>query len=161
MIDKVKAYRNGNRVKRYHTVDILVGETVGHHSANVAILCVLISENPPSPALLLAALTHDLSEQYTGDIPATAKWESKELKQALDRMEHRYNSRWFDAPISPEEKIVLKQADMLDLCFKSLEEVRMGNREFHPILRRGLAWLESNYPLPAVKQLMKEIENDR
>lgn len=158
---KVMKYRGGTRVKRYHTVDCLVGETVGHHSANVAILCVLISEQKPSATLLLAALTHDLSEQFTGDVPATAKWESPELKEALDRMERKYDKAW--APtllITGYEQKVLKQADMLDLCFKAMEEVKMGNWQFKPILARGLDWLRINEPLPTVRELIREIQHE-
>jgi 5'-deoxynucleotidase YfbR-like HD superfamily hydrolase len=158
---KALRYRSGNRVKRYHTVDAVVGETVGHHSANMAILCVLISEQKPTATLLMAALTHDMAEQFTGDIPATAKWDSPELKQALDKMEAKYDRHWFNTNVvSSYEQRVLKQADMLDLCFKASEEVRMGNYQFKPILNRGLVWLRTNDPLPATRQLMKEIANE-
>lgn len=158
VMSTIKRYRDGNRVKRYHTVDALVGETVGHHSANMAILCVLLSEDKPSVALLMAALTHDMAEQFTGDIPATAKWESAELKQALAAMEARFDRFWFNStPLTPRELRVLKQADMLDLCFKALEEINMGNNQFRPILHRGLDYLRTNDPLSSTKQLIKEI----
>lgn len=157
----IQRYRNGNRVKRYHTVDTLVGETVGHHSANMAILCVLLSEDKPSVTLLMAALTHDMAEQFTGDVPATAKWESKELKSALADMERRFDRYWFNSsPLMPRELKVLKQADMLDLCFKALEELHMGNNQFRPILARGIEYLRTNEPLPATIQLLKEIQNE-
>ncbi len=160
-ISTIQRYRNGNRVKRFHTVDTLVGETVGHHSANMAILCVLLSEDKPSVALLMAALTHDMAEQFTGDIPATAKWASDPLKEALDAMERRFDRYWFNSsPLTPRECKVLKQADMLDLCFKALEEINMGNNQFRPILARGIDYLRTNEPLPATKQLLKEISHE-
>ena len=135
---------------------------MGHHSANVAILCVLISEQKPSATLLLAALTHDMAEQFTGDIPATAKWESPEIKAALDKLEQKYDRYWFNTNVlSAYDCKVLKQADMLDLCFKALEEVSMGNSQFQPILTRGLDWLRKNDPLPVTRQLMKEIQHER
>ncbi len=159
-LSTIKRYRDGNRVKRYHTVDTVVGETVGHHSANMAILCVLLSEEKPSAALLMAALTHDMAEQFTGDIPTTAKWESKELKEALASMEARFDRYWFNStPLAPRELKVLKQADILDLCFKAVEEINMGNNQFRPILARGLDYLRTNEPLPATVQLMKEIHH--
>jgi 5'-deoxynucleotidase YfbR-like HD superfamily hydrolase len=157
---RVQKYRGGTRVKRYHTVDCMVSETVGHHSANVAILCTVISEQKPSATLLLAALTHDLSEQFTGDVPATAKWESPALKAALDAMEAKYDRGWAPTTlITGYEAKVLKQADMLDLCFKAEEEVRMGNWQFRPILARGIDWLRTNEPLPMVRLLLLEIQH--
>ena len=36
----MQVIRRGNRVKRFHTVDLLVPETVGHHSANVMAILV-------------------------------------------------------------------------------------------------------------------------
>lgn len=156
----IRRYRNGNRVRRYHTLDTIVGETVGHHSANLAILCVLLSDEKPSVNLLMAALTHDLAEQYTGDVPATAKWDSPELKTALDNMERRFDRYWFNAPLTAREQKVLKQADMLDLCFKALEEINMGNNQFKPILARGMEHLRTNQPLPSTTQLLKEIQRE-
>jgi len=157
----IKRYRSGNKVKRYHTCDTIVGETVGHHSANVAILCVQITEEKPSATLLMAALTHDMAEQYTGDVPATAKWDSPELKAALTAMERRFDYQWFNIhTLTPYGCKVLKQADMLDLCFKALEEINMGNSQFKPILARGVDWLRTNDPLPATRQLLKEIQHE-
>jgi 5'-deoxynucleotidase YfbR-like HD superfamily hydrolase len=157
LVAKIKHYRRGNKVKRYHTVDCHVQETVGHHSANVAILCTIISEQPPSVPLLMAALTHDTTEQFTGDVPATAKWDSPELAAALKKMEERLTRNHYDTLLKHHEKRVLKQADMLDLCFKALEEVKMGNQEFGHILRRGLDYLRTNDPLPTTQLIMKEI----
>jgi 5'-deoxynucleotidase YfbR-like HD superfamily hydrolase len=109
----------------------------------------------------MAALTHDMAEQFTGDVPATAKWASDPLKQALAEMEARFDRYWFNtSPLNPREARVLKQADMLDLCFKALEEINMGNNQFHPILHRGLDYLRTNDPLPATKQLLKEIQHE-
>lgn len=160
-ISTIKRYRAGNKVKRYHTCDTLVEETVGHHSANVAVLCVLLSEEKPSAALLMAALTHDMAEQFTGDIPATAKWSSDKLKDALDDLEQRYSGYWFPHTVlTHRENKVLKQADMLDLCFKALEEINMGNQQFKPILHRGVDYLRTHDPLPATVVLLKEISRE-
>ena len=161
LLAKVRFARNGNKVQRFHTVNSRVPETVGHHSANMAILCVVLSEYKPSAALLMAALTHDLAEQFTGDVPATAKWASPELAKALKDMEKRYDREWTSAPLTDYEKRVLKQADMLDLCFKAMEEVRAGNPDFVPILRRGVEWLHSNEPLSTTLLIVKEIARER
>ena len=64
----------GAEVLRYHTVQTLQRETVGHHSHGVACL-VLLLDPQASARLLRAALLHDLAEQCTGDIPSAAKRE--------------------------------------------------------------------------------------
>lgn len=159
IVNLFRSCRAGTRVKRYHTVDTMVGETVGHHSANVAILCVLLSEQKPSANLLMAALTHDLAERGTGDVPATAKWDSPLLAIALKEAEEQYNIK-FHKGLTEEEDRVLKQADMLDLCFKALEEIKMGNSEFLPILRRGLGWLRGHNPLVTTSRILRELQHE-
>lgn len=153
-INKLTGVRNGNRVKRYHTIDLIVQETVGHHSSNVAMLCVLLSRGRPRAELLIAALTHDLEEQFTGDIPATAKWYSPALCAALNDMEDAH--ALFHTDLMAEECRILKQADMLDLCFKCREEIKMGNEAMVTVLSRGIASLLANDPLPATQDILKE-----
>lgn len=158
MIGAIQAYRNGNRVKRYHTIDLLVGETVGHHSANMAVLVTMIYPDVTLP-MLKWALLHDIAEQWTGDVPAPAKWASPALKNALDELENRMLSEYAInmADLGTHERAVLKQADMLDLCFKMLEEVLMGNSNAAVLLFRGLDYLASNNPLPATVTLCQHI----
>ena len=155
--EDIQIMRAGTKVKRFHTLDLIVPETVGHHSCNVALMLTVLT-NEVSGELLAAALYHDLAEQYTGDVPATAKWESPRLARALKRLEQYH----FPAPhtLSKYETKLLKQADMLDLCFKVLEEVQMGNLPMGAVLERGLTWLRENEPTKVVIELIKEIEHE-
>lgn len=156
-IERVQQFRSGARVKRFHTLDLIVPETVGHHSCNVALLISIIADEV-SGELLRAALTHDLAEQYTGDVPATAKWQSPRLAKALKRLEQVHLP--YHEELTPYETRVLKQADMLDLCFKALEEVRMGNAPLEAVLLAGITWLKEHEPLQTVLELVKEIEHE-
>lgn len=156
-IEKIHQFRAGTRVKRFHTLDLVVPETVGHHSCNVALLISIITDEV-SGELLRAALNHDLAEQYTGDVPATAKWQSPRLAKELKRLEQFHFP--YEASLTPYETKLLKQADMLDLCFKSLEEVHMGNFPMETVLERGLTWLRENEPTAVVVELIKEIEHE-
>ena len=161
LLQLAKTHRAGNNVKRYHTVNMLVQETVGHHSANVAILCVILSKNRPSVNLLMAALLHDMAEQFTGDVPATAKWSSEALSKALTKLELEVWDCLMPRPgLTEMERRILKQADMLDLCFKTLEEYQLGNKGALLILRRGLSYLSSNSPLPMTISFIKEIQHE-
>jgi 5'-deoxynucleotidase YfbR-like HD superfamily hydrolase len=149
--------RNGNKVKRYHTVDTLVSETVGHHSANVAQI-VLALYPACSKELLVAALNHDLAEQYTGDVPATAKWASSRLASALKEVEEGYMLP-FAVDLTSHEKCLLKQADMLDLCFKCVEELQLGNKQIRPLIRRGFQFLRENKPSTLTEYIVSELED--
>jgi len=149
--------RKGMNVQRFHTTNLIVGETVGHHSANVAMLCMQILPEC-RVELVAAALSHDLAEQYTGDVPAQAKWASASLKAALDNMEDQYQRFSYD--LTANELRVLKQADMLDLCFKCLDELHMGNRTVLPMLHRGIHWLRHNNPFTVTNYLIREIQHE-
>jgi len=145
-------FRTGNAVKRYHTANLIVGETVGHHSANVALLCTVLADKATSVNLLMAALKHDLAEQFTGDVPAPTKWNHPKLKVLLDEIEDAYVHM---PNLTQWETRVLKQADMLDLCFKAMEEVQMGNSPMKAILQRGITYLLDHAPLPNTLLLME------
>lgn len=154
----IKMIRNGNKVKRYHTVDTLVVETVGHHSANVAHL-VMTLDPDCSRNLIVAALNHDLTEQFTGDVPATAKWASARLTELLKSLEATYMGP-LEVELTEDERCVLKQADMLDLCLKCLEEYQLGNKQITPLIRRGLRFLRENLPTPLTRYIIREIEHE-
>jgi 5'-deoxynucleotidase YfbR-like HD superfamily hydrolase len=159
MIDKVLTFRAGMNVSRYHTIRLIVPESVGHHSANVAWLVTVLSDSP-SKNLIRAALLHDVAEQHTGDIPATAKWSSKYLSSALTEMEDKFHSdNGLDMPwLSAYEQRTLKQADMLDLCLKMVEELAMGNMRCGDILHRGMNYLKTHDPLPTTLEILNKLE---
>ena len=159
MIERILHFRAGMAVQRYHTVNLIVRETVGHHSCNVAWLVTQLTDTP-SRALIQAALLHDAEEIHTGDVPATTKWRSKMLRDSLDDLEHFYRMDvGLAMPVITEnEKVILKQADMLDLCFKMVEELSMGNQQCANILSRGTTYLWENQPLPQTKELLLKLE---
>jgi 5'-deoxynucleotidase YfbR-like HD superfamily hydrolase len=156
---KILAHRKSNNVLRFHTLPPVKPETVGHHSAGVAILCIVIAEHKPSVQLLMAALLHDMHEGMTGDIPAMSKWASPKLRAALDDLEEQFTHHYlpFPAILTDYERRVLKQADMLDLCFKAKEEVDIGNREYSVVLNRGVKYLRENDPLPVTQAFIQEL----
>lgn len=156
-LNGLRMMRNGNRVKRYHTVDTLVPETVGHHSANVAHIVLAISPGCRKE-LLVAALDHDIVEQYTGDIPSTLKWHSPKLAKMLKVIEGDFFPPTSEQ-LTARERCILKQADMLDLCFKCVEEYQLGNQAIYPLIRRGIQFLRDNNPDPVTLYIVEELEH--
>ena len=138
----IKVARNGNAVKRWHTRRMLTSDSVGEHTANVLAI-IFALDSHPSRSLLHAALYHDIAEQWTGDIPATAKWRSARLKSACDSLEDDMmleNSIKVPA-LEGEERLTLKWADMLELLYRCFDEIELGNSTMHAVFKTGVEYL--------------------
>jgi 5'-deoxynucleotidase YfbR-like HD superfamily hydrolase len=160
----IKTMRYGNQVTRWHTRPMIRRETVGEHTANVlAIVFALCGGDTPSPELIGATLMHDIAEQWTGDVPATAKWEMPVLKENLDDLEDKMmRQNWLKSPkLTDEEKLTLKWADMLDLCYTCLVELDMGNRTISEVFERGVDYLRGLTPHPTGLKLLEELVKER
>lgn len=136
-------YRRGAVVARYHTQPLIRPQSVGEHSANVALLLTLMlgpAEGRDGMTLLLsevrisrlmkAALFHDLPESKTGDIPAPVK---REGGQELRRLIHAIEARTVgEAGLEPvmlteQDRRLLKLADCLEGMLYTAEELQRGN----------------------------------
>jgi 5'-deoxynucleotidase YfbR-like HD superfamily hydrolase len=158
----IKTIRKGNSVKRWHTRRMHHYETVGEHTANVLSI-VFALEGKPSVELIGATLLHDTAEQWTGDVPATAKWEMPFLKDALDALEEKMMlQNMLKLPdLTDEEKLVLKWADMLDLCYTCLDELGMGNRAISEVFELGIDYLKKLPPHPVGLKFLDELIKER
>jgi len=160
----IKVVRTGNSVTRWHTRRMHKYETVGEHTANVlAIVFALCGNVNPSPELIGATLLHDTAEQWTGDVPATAKWHMPVLKENLDALENAMmlENMLHTPKLSDEEKLTLKWADMLDLCYTCLGELEMGNRTISEVFDRGVEYLKGLTPHPVGLKLLEELIKER
>lgn len=134
--------RKGGGVKRFHTHPLLGENTVAAHSWGVATILLHICE--PSMNLIKAALYHDIFEYLTGDVPFTAKRDTPELAAALEVAERKagivmeVDILW---NLLPEEEVLLKTADMLDLCFFCIDQVKLGNSAMNSIFNNGYQFL--------------------
>lgn len=158
----VKTIRAGNAVTRWHTRRMHRYETVGEHTVNVLAIVYALA-GTPSPDLIGATLLHDTAEQWTGDVPATAKWEMPTLKENLDALEEKMmHQNMLSVPdITEDEKIVLKWADMLDLCYTCLDELNMGNRSISEVFDRGIEYLKGLPPHPIGLKFLEELLKER
>ena len=77
---------DGGEVKRYHTLSTIGEQTVGSHSWGVAVILNWL-EPQISKHAILKALTHDVAEKQTGDMPAPTKWNNKDLAFELALVE--------------------------------------------------------------------------
>jgi len=135
--------REAFMIKRYHTVGyVSQPETVGHHTCNVMAILFFLFDDAPPLYLVKHALHHDAAELATGDIPATTKWAHPPLAAMLNKIEDEVSERrgLTSYPITEQHAALMKYADMMDLCFKGVEEMATGNEIFAPILSRGIGY---------------------
>src|SRR5438105_1977600 len=78
----------GCQTKRFHAVEVITNETVGHHQGLIASLCAVTFQHM-RPEFWRHIALHDLAEKVTGDVPSTAKRLAPELKEILDRLEDK------------------------------------------------------------------------
>lgn len=121
--------RNGLNVRRFHQHTTHEVNTVGAHSAGVALMCLLI--NPRCRKEVLAgALTHDLGEWVTGDIPApTKRMISDAARDEIADVEYQVLTDFeFNYELSADEITLIKLGDYFDGLSFCIEEARRGNR---------------------------------
>ena len=150
-LDKFQKLYHAGAVKRYHTVRVHNPQDLAAHSWGVAMIISAISEEPPSANLLMAALTHDLAESETGDIPAPVKWNNTTISNALDDLEFRFDKEHqiiFD--LTDEELSLLTWADTFELVLYCGVELNMGNSFMRGTYNRGKIRLKQ-YGFPTTK----------
>lgn len=136
--DDIDFMWDGGETRRYHGFRMLMEDTVGHHSFNVA--CIIMKVRPDAPARLLrAALKHDIAEHKAGDMPAPTKRampdyvseaEVKTFRAAFAEYEAALMEAAgvADEELSSEEDWVLKFADSLDGMRFCVQERLLGNK---------------------------------
>ncbi len=122
---------------RFHTQSFLKAETNAEHSFFVAWVCWWCMGGKPSAELLLAALSHDLPEYVTGDLPSPTK---KLLNGAMDAWEaDLYKGADvlnYAMMLNSEETYVLKFADLCAGWLKCEYERQLGNKTLRFVQER-------------------------
>ena len=106
-------------VKRWHMIETIRTQTLAEHSANVALLALLIASTSPLESfsnpyeIATVALMHDMPEAFTGDIPS----HTKRHLTGVDRLEEAVMPAVL-LQISPgmtaNDKMLLKMCDIAD-----------------------------------------------
>ncbi len=142
--ERIDFVRAGMGVQRYHQRYTHSIDTVGKHSAGVALWLILMNgDKLPSAQLLAAALVHDLPEWVVGDIPAPAKRAmSSDARADLACVEDRVlKDHGFDYDLTDNEWRQLKLADYFDGLMFCVEEKRRGNREVFEVGEKYIDYL--------------------
>lgn len=152
MKETILFIRNGLETKRFHTITTLVQETVGQHSAGVAMFAYLLTNNDPSRNLILAALVHDSAEHIYGDIPAPSKRAVSSYQTVNDLENQLLSTFGLSFHLTDKEERILKIADVLDGMWFCYRERSFGNVNVKPIFGRYCDYLEELKPNSAIEQ---------
>ncbi len=108
--------------------------------------------------LLERCINHDVIEMATGDIIATTKRRTPAMASALEEIEYqayeeeikedlprswrpRFKGYMLDPKAKDLEGQILAAADIVDTVLESIEEIKLGNEEFKPILKEVMGML--------------------
>ncbi len=147
--DRIKACRRSGSVKRWHTNPTIGEQNVAAHSWNVLVILLELVESP-TVRLLTAAIYHDAAEHQTGDLPSQVKRRSAKIKELMDELENaEYQSMDIDMRLAPEEKLLIKTADLLEMLFYIREQRLLGNRSLDLTWNRVIEWIKAAPGLPS------------
>ena len=118
-------------LKRHHRDITLQTEHLAVHHWIVAMLTIRL-EPKISRAAIIYALTHDIGEHYTGDMPSPVKRSNKLVEAELELLESQHNPYYFikDA-ISDGERELVHLCDILAYILFCLQEIDLGNGKYH------------------------------
>ena len=164
-------------IGRWGLMRSAIPENVQEHSHEVAVFAHALGvirrdvfgQSCDVNALATAALFHDASEIFTGDLPTPIKYHSAQITSAYHDVEHlavskllamlpeamrpAYTEALTENPESDAYKLV-KAADKLSAYVKCVSERRAGNDEFRAAEQQTRAALE-RMQLPEVEYFLE------
>lgn len=123
-------------VPRWNIVPVLRKQNVAEHSFHVAwITMILTSRHARRQNLneaLAYAITHDVNESITGDIPSNFK---RHMKQEVEAVEdEHFGGEVYSCP-NGDVKTVVKCADYIEALLYLEEECAMGNTRLNDVIK--------------------------
>ena len=159
MIDNFLSYAipRISAIRRYNTRKFIIPQNDLEHMGSVAIIGMLFSDyfnkigiKNNTEKVMRLAITHDLDEAVTGDVPHDAKYQqgkrSETLRAALAQlseitMENMYDmikhedirKKYMDLYLEEKERKsietkIVKLADLTDVIIYSESEMKLGNK---------------------------------
>jgi hypothetical protein len=139
---KVLDPRRAGRITRYHTWPRIQQQSNGEHSWQLQRILLAIWPDVPRE-ILVHAITHDIGEIATGDLPFPAKARDPELKKKIDEAERSAHLRmclpWTlpgPSKLSEEETATFKYAEFIEMWEWALDDYDMGNRNAELVRQR-------------------------
>ena len=167
-------------IQRWALMRNTAQENVQEHSHQVAVLAhalaVIRNEkfrgSVDAGQVAVAALYHDASEIFTGDMPTPIKYDNPAIRKAYKDVEVVAEHKLLEllpqelqsvyAPIitgpGGEIEQLVKAADKLSAYIKCVEELKAGNNEFREAAAQTRKALEE-YSLPEVEYFMSTFMN--
>lgn len=152
-------------ITRWSLMRNSVSENIQEHSHMVAVLAHALAvirrdvfhEACDPDKCAAAALFHDATEIFTGDLPTPIKYFNPTIRKAYHQVEEQAAEKLLDMlpaemrgayePVLREEdaevRVLVKAADKLSAYIKCLEELAAGNREFSDAARETREALEA------------------
>lgn len=113
-------------VERFHAVPGITKQKLSEHQWGVSILVQHLYPNCRKE-VVLTALTHDVPELVTGDIPATFKWSYPEVREFITKFENKIEKDWdIHFNLSSSEYDMLKICDMLEGMVYCIKRFKCG-----------------------------------
>ena len=152
-------------IDRWSLMRNSVTENIQEHSHMVAVLGVPCDVD----ACASAALFHDATEIFTGDLPTPIKYYNPAIRDAYKQVEAVAADRLLRmlpaemqgaygpllGEMDEEVRVIVKAADKLSAYIKCLEELRGGNKEFLNAAEETLAALNA-MDLPEVRYFLEQ-----
>jgi 5'-deoxynucleotidase YfbR-like HD superfamily hydrolase len=133
-LSRLDLMRNVARTRRCHTQMVIHHQSVGEHTFSALAILDLIAPECRKE-VWRALLYHDAPEAITGDVPAPAKWKYPNLEEALKRAEQAIlDDHYIHVELYEHESMLCKYADLMELVWYGLEEMRMGNGGVSPMV---------------------------
>ena len=151
-------------IRRWGLMNNTLEENLSTHSMEVAMIAhalavignTLCGKSYDEGKVLAAALYHDATEVFTGDMPTPIKYFSREMRQNYELVEQKAEKNLISklppefrdkysqilCEYDGETKRLVKIADKLAAYIKCVEEEKLGNTEFSKAKDATLASLE-------------------
>lgn len=125
---RMRAAVEASWVRRWHTMpEAGHPETVGHHMFQVAWFIIAFCPRP-SAELLIAALTHDRHERWSGDVPSPGRRAVPAGQMYEDGVEARVNEALGKSPdLTSTERLWLELADAACAFYWCAHQRGLGN----------------------------------
>lgn len=154
---------SAGKIRRYHTAPVIEIQTVADHTYGVCQILRYILEENVSSQLFKAALDHDVSEYWLGDMPHPTKKAFPQLYEIFKAVEDKVmmDNELTQPGLTNKEKICLLAADWLEAAVFGARQTYMGNNYGFTIMEaifQAMKTLDSAVLPQRAKDLWIELE---